>query len=198
VGLFLPPAAQPQAVHGVELGGNSNVTVGTASSGFQNDNPVANGLTAGCLSPSEDSPRVRDPPHERNKTLDAEEPQILADVFPTSKCESSRAITLRSTVVALEYATPQKTPFAIAETLVSVLATTVVANFVGLEAVKGMTREAPSTFSAVHTKYLRVVMDACKAYGGTVDLFYGDRIWAHFNAHRSAFQVTHLRLAEQC
>jgi class 3 adenylate cyclase len=175
VGLFLPPPALPHAVNGVELAGQS--------SGFYSDAPVANNLTAGCLSLSMDSLRVRDTPHERNNTSDAEIPQFLTNAV-SNNLDSSCALPCRSTVVTQEYATILKTPFAIAQTLVSVLATTVVANFVDLEAARVMTREFPSTFSEVHTKFLRVVMDACRAHGGTVDMFYGDRIWAHFNAQK--------------
>ncbi|CUG92149.1 adenylate cyclase, putative [Bodo saltans] len=75
-------------------------------------------------------------------------------------------------------------PYNTAGQLYSVLVTTIVANFVGLDTVRHATKQLPSTFSAIHTEYLRVVMDACTSHGGTVDLFYGDRIWAHFNAER--------------
>jgi hypothetical protein len=63
----------------------------------------------------------------------------------------------------------------------NVIVTTIAANFVKLHDVR---EHSPSTFVALHTLYLRIVMDSCRAHGGTIDLFYGDRVWAHFNAEK--------------
>ncbi|CUG92148.1 adenylate cyclase, putative [Bodo saltans] len=65
-----------------------------------------------------------------------------------------------------------------------VIVTTIAANFVKLQRLLEHVNDSPSTFVALHTEYLKIVFDSCRAHGGTVDLFYGDRIWAHFNAEK--------------
>ncbi|CUG92147.1 adenylate cyclase, putative, partial [Bodo saltans] len=65
-----------------------------------------------------------------------------------------------------------------------VIVTTVAANFVKLHDLRDLADEIPEAFVAIHTEYVRIVMESCRAHGGTVDLCYGDRVWANFNAEK--------------
>jgi hypothetical protein len=108
--------------------------------------------------------------------------KTTVETAPLPHCENERGS--KSVVSPLAPTVTISYPAFASNSIYKVIVTTVAANFVKLHDVRGLTEHSPSTFVALHTMYLRIVMDSCRAHGGTIDLFYGDRVWAHFNAEK--------------